>query len=111
MQFNIGDIVSRNSYNNDVVFEIISIDGDIAYLKGSYVRLCADAPLTDLKLDDANRDEYEPVTDDLILDRDEYFYLPGKILHLDGDEDYLKKSLDFYKKAGVLAIGKCVKES
>lgn len=110
MQFNVGDIVSRNSYNNDVVFEIVSIEGDIAYLKGSYIRLCADAPLYDLKLDDANRDEYDPMTEDLMLDRDEYFYLPGKILHIDGDEDYLKKSLDFYKKAGVLAIGKCVKE-
>ena len=110
MQFKIGDIVSRNSYNNDVIFEIISIENDIALLKGSFVRLCADAPLSDLRLDDNNRDEYEPDTDNLVLDRDEYFYLPGKILHIDGDEDYLKKSLDFYKKSGVLAIGKCIKE-
>ena len=39
------------------------------------------------------------------------FYLPGKILHIDGDQDYLDKSLMFYKKAGVLAIGKRVSES
>lgn len=111
MHFNIGDIVSRNSYNNDVVFEIIAINGDVAILKGTFIRLYADAPLSDLKIDDNNRDEYEPSTEDLLLDRDEYFYLPGKILHIDGDEDYLNKSLDFYKKAGVLAIGICVNES
>ena len=59
MDFKIGDIVSRNSYNNDVVFEIVAIQNGIALLKGSFVRLYADAPLDDLVLCD-NRDEYEP---------------------------------------------------
>ena len=40
-----------------------------------------------------------------IMDRgeesDEYFYLPPKILHLDGDKDYLDKCLKFYKKKKV----------
>ena len=110
MNFKIGDIVSRNSYNNDVVFEIIAIQNGVALLKGSFVRLYADAPLEDLVLSD-NRDEYEPDLKVEELDRDEFFYLPGKVLHLDGDESYLNKSLDYYKKNGVLAIGKCIKES
>lgn len=110
MQFKIGDIVSRNSYNNDVVFEIVNIIDNVAILKGSFIRLYADAPLEDLVLSE-NRDEYEPDCFFELMDRDEYFYMPGKILHVDGDEDYLKKSLEFYKKAGVAAIGKCVKES
>ena len=49
MLFNIGDLVTRNSYNNDVVFKIIDIDNDIAILKGVNIRLCADSKLDDLK--------------------------------------------------------------
>ena len=30
MLFNIGDLVTRNSYNNDVIFRIVDIDDDIA---------------------------------------------------------------------------------
>lgn len=110
MNFKVGDIVSRNSYNNDVVFEILDIKDGIAYLKGSFIRLLADAPLSDLVLSE-NRDEYEPDNLFDLLDRDEFFYMPGKILHLDGDQDYLNKSLEYYKRNGVLAIGKCLKES
>lgn len=108
--FNIGDYVSRISYNHDVVFEIIDIKGDIAILKGSYVRLLADAPLSDLVVSD-DRDEYEPDNLYDLLDRDEFFYLPGKVLHIDGDESYLNKSMEYYKKNGVKAYGMCLKES
>ena len=38
-------------------------------------------------------------------ERDNYFYIPGKILHIDGDKTYLSKSMSFYKKANVLAMG------
>ena len=106
----IGDLVTRISYHNDVVFIITDIVDDIAYLKGNDIRLVADAPLSDLVLSDA-RDDFNPDIEELKVDRDEYFYLPGKILHIDGDDDYLKKSLDFYKRAGVFAIGKKVNES
>lgn len=106
----IGDLVTRNSYNNDIVFVITDIVNEIAYLKGNNVRLCADAPLNDLVISEA-RDDFDPEISDLKMDRSEYFYLPGKILHLDGDDDYLKKSLTFYKKAGVFAVGKKLLES
>ena len=41
--FNIGDYVTRNSYNNDIIFKIIRVDNDIYYLKGVSVRLYADS--------------------------------------------------------------------
>ena len=47
MDFKEGDLVTRNSYNNDMVFKIISIDNDICYLKGINVRLIADSPIDD----------------------------------------------------------------
>lgn len=106
----VGSIVSRVSYGNDITFVILSINGNVANLKGTDIRLYADAPLDDLVLSERN-DDYRPDTDLLTFDRDEYFYLPGKILHIDGDEDYLNKSLKFYKECGVLATGRLIKEN
>ena len=45
------------------------------------------------------------------LDRDDYFYLPGKILHIDADKDYLNRCMNFYKKLNVMAYGVCLKEN
>ena len=49
MEFKIGDLVTRNSYNNDMVFTIIDIKDDICYLKGINIRLYADSSMEDLK--------------------------------------------------------------
>ena len=40
-----------------------------------------------------------------------YFEVPGKVLHLDGDERYLQKSLELYEKLSVPAEGYFVNES
>lgn len=110
MNFNIGDYVTRNSHNNDIIFEISDIKGNVAYLKGINERLYADAFLDDLVISES-RDDFEPDVPDNFNNRDDYFYLPGKILHIDGDINYLKKSLKYYNESGVLAIGKNIKES
>ncbi len=107
--FNVGDLVTRNSYNNDTIFKIIDIDNNIATLKGINIRLFADSDLSDLRKVDTK----EKIKDDDVfldrfdikLDRNEYFYLPGKVLHIDGDEDYLERCMDFYKQVHVKAIG------
>ena len=98
--FNVGDYVSRNSYKNDVVFKIISINEDIYYLKGVNVRLEADSYKDDLKLEsNIPNDDFSPDFDTYkTLDRDEYFYLPGKVLHIDGDKEYLDKCMNYYHK-------------
>lgn len=112
MFFNVGDIVSRNSYSNDVLFKIIKIENDKAYLKGVEVRLLADAPISDLKIcSDKTTDSFEVNISTEEKDRNkEYFYLPGRVLHLDGDGDYLESCLKFYKSKKVYAIGKKIKE-
>lgn len=112
MIFNVGDLVSRNSYNNDVVFKIIKIEDDKVYLKGVEVRLFADAPISDLKIfkERVNK-EFNVDFNNSNNDRNkEYFYMPGKILHLDGDGEYLDTCLKFYKSKNVYAIGKKIKE-
>ena len=114
MSFNIGDLVTRNSYNNDTVFKIIDIDSGIAILKGINIRLFADSDINDLKKVEVNKDFND---DKLFLDRfqvnlnrNEYFYLPGKVVHIDGDEEYLERCMEFYKKVHVKAIGVKIKE-
>ena len=108
---NIGDLVTRKSYGNDIVFKVIKIEGDVCYLKGTDVRLYADSPLDDLVLVVGKSEDefYEKVRNFNCLNRDDYFYLPGKILHIDGDEDYLNKCLKFYSDNNIWAIG--VKET
>lgn len=116
MKFKVGDLVTRSSYNNDIVFVIISIDEDEAILKGFDVRLIANSPLSDLNIceekDGKDRFWEELKNKDFFSreDRDDFFYLPAKILHLDGDSDYLEKCLNFYKTNRIMAFGKTVRE-
>ena len=107
----IGDYVSRNSYNNDTIFKVINKKGDTLYLKGVIYRLYADANIDDCKKEDINQysDNFEPDIDDN-LQRNDYFYMPGKILHLDGDNEYLKRCMNYYKKNNVFAVGKKIDE-
>ena len=112
--FNIGDYVTRNSYNNDIVFKIIDIRGEVYYLKGVSVRLYADSYQDDLvKCDDEmNKDTFRPSIDEYRnLNRNEYFYLPGRILHIDGDKEYLEKCMAFYKKNKIKAYGLYMREN
>ena len=109
----VGDIVSRNKYNNDTLFKVEKIEDDIYYLCGIEVRLCADSIESDLKK------EEEPILkeDERLIEilnnteyRDDFFYIPGKILHIDGDKEYLNRCLKFYKKVGLNAYGLYEKE-
>jgi len=89
MFFKIGDLVTRKSYKHDIIFKIVEINDNIVYLKGLNIRLCADSSINDLKLvsnakiDD--NDVLERISASVNLDRNEYFYLPGKVLHFDAD--------------------------
>ncbi len=108
-----GDYVTRNSYDNDTVFKVINIKNGVYYLKGVEVRLIADAEITDLRKEE-NINEDDVIDDiDLLednLDRGEFFYLPAKALHIDSDEEYLSRCLKFYKRNGIMAVGKKINE-
>lgn len=86
-----GDIVSRNSYNNDLLFFIDKIRGSenggkIAILKGLTIRIEADAPIEDLRKSSEIRINNDmKAINDVIDCRDirKKDFL-GKILHLDG---------------------------
>ena len=119
MLFNIGDYVTRKSHNHDLVFKIKDITNDIAILEGVNIRLIADADLSDLTM---CFDEFEDITkedrtllngmQDLApLNRDQYFYLPGKVLHIDSDKAYLNRCTKFYKDMNIVSFGVICKES
>ena len=116
-----GDIVSRNSYQNDILFYVEKIiktenRGKVAILKGVTIRIEADAPIDDLELPNESRikenlkriDKQIEFTNDYIDNRNVIRY--GKILHLDGDRTYSEKTEKYYKKRGLNYIVKHVME-
>jgi spore coat assembly protein len=139
MGVRLGDVVTRRSYGCDILFRVVALNDDSTSveLKGEEVRLIADAPVSDLVVIDAQEqkqrreknkqredDSYRLFRQDYQLLKmkrefkatggymreDAYFELPGRVLHVDGDPQYLKKCLDLYEKLGVPVFGKHVKE-
>jgi len=110
LEFNIGDLVTRKSYNNDTIFIITNIIDDTYFLKGINVRLIADSFIEDLNKynnkDIENETKFlERIKEQEKLDRTDYFYLPGKILHIDGDKEYLDRCIKYYEEANIWAMG------
>lgn len=115
-----GDIVSRNSYNNDILFYVERIENDVrngktAILKGVSIRVIADSPVSDLLLFSKNK-----IDNDLKdIDRSGLWFSKirnnsylkyGKILHLDGDKRYSEKTEKYYRNRNLNYIVKNVAE-
>lgn len=123
-----GDIVSRNSYGNDIIFSVKRIiklanQNQVAILKGIDVRIEADAPLEDLQIvSKEEQEKREKEFEERIINkierervkrenrRKEVVYT-GRILHLDGDKKYSEKSMMYYKKMGLNATVKNIPEN
>lgn len=99
----IGDIVCRKKYNKDIYFEIIDIKDQIYYLRGIEYRLIADSEEDDLEV-------VQPAANsaDIVIRKEKS--LKGTVLHIDGDEDYLKVCMEKYKDYGITAYGYSFKE-
>ena len=122
-----GDIVTRNSYGNDIVFYVKRIlkladKTQIAILKVIDVRVEADAPIEDLKVmsrqEKIKREIELEERIKLKINQDRYtenkkreMVYTGKILHLDGDKRYSEKSIMYYKKMGLKAVVKNIPEN
>lgn len=134
-----GDIVARKSYNKDMIFRIMGFSKDdknvkIAILKGVAFRLIADAYLDDLELVEpedikevlidknvekllyrsrinANERQQKMYRGALKLQASNNVYgIPGKVLQIDGDKEYLKICLDVYTELGIPAVGVAIPE-
>ena len=136
----IGDIVVRKSYGKDVTFKIIDFKEkngkDLIILKGINIRIIADAVIEDLECveeeDSGSQDKIlntrvnEAIKKAMILRgdlRDKLekspkvkpkselmFGRPGRILHVDGDSEYMETCLKVYKQLSLDAVGRAISE-
>ncbi|MFS0749663.1 sporulation peptidase YabG [Oceanobacillus sp. 1P07AA] len=127
-----GELVTRKSYEHDLLFRVVEIKKDIAVLHGEDLRLAADAPISDLeKVDQREKKRrkeqekekqetsYRLFRQDYQLMREKrnyeatdgysnaanYFQLPAKVLHMDGDANYLRKCIQLYQRIGLQVHG------
>ena len=136
----IGDIVARKSYNRDIIFKIVGFNIDnrnekYAILKGVAFRIIADSYLDDLEI--VNPSDIKDILIDKNVENLLYksmrsaqerqkgsnmpivkpstnpniYGMPGKVLQIDGDKDYLKICLDVYTELGIPAVGVAIPEA
>ena len=136
----IGDIVVRKSYDKDITFKIIDVkkeNGNTIYiLKGINIRIIADSKKDDLE---KVGKEFVGEKDKILNSRvrkaiknavslrgdiasrssksskitpsnELMFGRPGKILHVDGDDEYMETCLKVYKQLSLDAVGKAIPE-
>jgi len=129
--FQVGDIVARYSHRQDIFFHVDQIHNNskgvgFAILKGLNLRLLADAPLTDLiakrpaEVANYEREDHRMIYQKLhkltserkadLDERSEFFEIPGRVLQVDGDQDYLSQCIKTYKQMGIQAKGICKSE-
>ncbi|TGE34066.1 sporulation peptidase YabG [Desulfosporosinus sp. Sb-LF] len=129
--FHVGDIVARLSHREDIFFHIeqitVNVDGErSAILKGLNFRLLADAPVSDLivkrpiEVAGYEREDNKMIYQKLHKltrqrkvgqdDQKDSFEIPGRVLQLDGDQDYLNQCIKTYRQMGIEAKGICKSE-
>ncbi|WP_350343718.1 sporulation peptidase YabG [Proteinivorax tanatarense] len=124
MDIKIGDVVARKSYKCDIYFTVYDIawKEKKAFLKGLDLRIHADAPLQDLKrinskklieqkhkmvmtqancidkIETHRKKEQQELKTQRGEEGFQFYEIPGKIVHIDGDKDYLKICTNTYKQ-------------
>lgn len=135
----IGDIVVRKSYGKDITFKIIDVkkinNKENIILKGINIRIIADSEEDDLEIaneDGGSKDKIlntrvnEAIKNAIrfrgnlrdkieksgkIKSKEELMFgRPGRILHVDGDSEYMETCLKVYKQLSLDAVGKTIPE-
>ncbi|HOM01580.1 MAG TPA: sporulation peptidase YabG [Acetivibrio sp.] len=117
---NIGDIVTRKSYGQDIYFTVADIQNKdsakpIYVLRGLFYRIIVDAYGDDLIKKDP-RNAHMNLRMDLTIARSNAYrgmpfsrcllfgkprQKPGKVLHIDSSESYLKMCKNLYRESGI----------
>lgn len=131
LPFSKGELVTRKKYDHDVLFRISSFKQNIVILHGEDIRLVADAPVDDLvrvekrDLEKRRQAGKEQEEFSFRLFRQDYqlmeekrnyessnayqmnhfFQIPARVLHLDGDQMYLKKCIELYQRMNLQVHG------
>ncbi len=132
MELAVGDIVSRISYNHDLLFRIQTVKKDFATLYGEDYRLEVDAPIDDLvlvkkdellqrKKEQKQKEDYsfrlfkqdyqlmrkkrEYESSEGFKQEIKHFHISPQVLHIDGDPIFLKKCIALYQQLGMQVHG------
>jgi len=134
-----GDLVTRKSYQHDIIFRVKNCDKPLVKLMGEHIRLEADAPLEDLEkvsgdeyhrrkveVDEQEAFSYRLFKQDYRLLKEKrdsqaesgyatgkdakYFQIPPRVLHIDGDPLFLKKCIALYEELGIQVHGQYMHE-
>ena len=104
----IGDFVRKKSDKNNIIFRVTNIDDNYVQLKGEVIRLVCTSPLDDLV--PCSVCDLKSVLLPSLQERRQSSIVKGKILHIDGDEIYLKKALRAYRQYDLKVIGYYIQE-
>lgn len=132
VRIKVGDMVTRRSHGEDIVFyvtRIIGTDQPIAQLIGVNVRLFADSPCDDLivlnyRIKNPTSSALKTLINQIVIKQTKpaskieerqpakglLVPVPGKVLHIDGEQHYLEQSLSLYKNLNVPVIGRYISE-
>lgn len=125
MEIRNGDIVLRKSHGKDIFFRVDSINTktEVAQLRGLDIRLCADAPLSDLEkpgiaelanfrattlrvrvemVTKVHRQHKRRCRDSKKKPIPDYVNIPGTVLHLDGDREYMEVCRKAYNELEII---------
>lgn len=119
----IGDYVFINNDSSKCLYRIVDMHNEnnilLCLLYGVYYRISLVENINNLIL--ATHEEVEFLNNEdekyyrnIIKRAERNFkqkYVVGKILHIDGDNEYLNKCLELYKEMGIYAFGKCISEN
>ena len=111
MMFKIGDLVVIINDNNNYIYKIVEIK-DLVKLIGYSYRLIKFVNIDEIRLASSEDIELEKrttekikknITSNFKIRKTKTMF--GRILHIDGDKDYLESCLNLYKELGIYAEG------
>lgn len=120
----VNDYVKIKEDPKKIIYKVLNIENDICIIKGLHFRVIRKERISNLEMaveiDVINEQENEDNLFKKVLAstkaksnerKIKQRYMLGKILHLDGDKEYLDKCLELYESIGIYAYGECVNES
>lgn len=114
----IGDLVIIKEEVSPIIYIIEEIDGMCVYLKGSNYRVRLKknidelvlAPIEIINKEKIKNEKYEKKIKNQNFQRGSKTPIFGRILHIDGDPNYLESCMNLYKEVGIYAEGIYIKE-
>lgn len=115
----IGDLVTIKNDKLAIVYKIMNIENDQAHLKGYSHRTKKTVSLNEVEkasnllIEKENKvnERYKKVVEEKTRKIPQKKPMFGRILHIDGDKEYLDSCLELYKEMGINAVGVYIDEN